>query len=76
MNGTIKMSEEVMSRLRDRNVMKFDACSKCPVKCGGGCTNASFMSYNRLDIPGEYAGKCNALKLILYKYLYRKLVSD
>jgi len=61
------------SELQKRNMLAFEECKSCPVKCGGGCTHYSYLTYKALNVPGDYKEKCEALRLILYKYLIAKL---
>jgi uncharacterized protein len=65
---------ERLSNLQKRNMFNFEECKSCPVKCGGGCTHYSYLTYKALNIPGDYKEKCKALKLILKKYLIAKLI--
>jgi len=75
-NKNITINKEKLSELQKRNMLAFEECSSCPVKCGGGCTHYSYLNYKTLNIPGDYKEKCEALKLILQKYLIIKLRGD
>lgn len=72
----ITINKERLFELQKRNMLAFEECSSCPVKCGGGCTHYSYLNYKTLNIPGDYKEKCEALKLILQKYLITKLRGD
>lgn len=73
---SVTINMERVSELQKRNMLAFEECRSCPVKCGGGCTHYSYLTYKTLDVPGDYREKCEALRLILYKYLMAKLTSD
>jgi len=75
-NKSVSIDEEKLIKLQKRNMLMFEECSSCPVKCGGGCTHYSWLISKSLYIPGDYKEKCKALKLILQKYLITKLRSD
>ena len=70
---SVTINMERISELQKRNMLAFEECKSCPVKCGGGCTHYSYLTYKALNIPGDYKEKCEALRLILYKYLIAKL---
>ena len=68
----IFVSMEKVEALRNRNSNTLN-CESCPVKCGGGCTHSSFLASGRMDLQGDYEGKCHILQSILYKYLKKRL---
>lgn len=72
-NENIVINKEKLSEVQKRNMLAFEECDSCPVKCGGGCTHYSYLHYKTLNIPGDYKEKCKALRLILQKYLMIKL---
>lgn len=71
----INIDMEVVNKFKQRNELTLN-CESCPVKCGGGCTHSSFISSGRLDLPGDYLGKCTFLRTALYTYLKKKFDGD
>ncbi|BCS91096.1 MAG: hypothetical protein ARM1_0553 [Candidatus Micrarchaeota archaeon] len=68
----IEIDEDAFNRFASRNSRTLK-CDSCHVRCGRGCTHSSFINSKRLDVPGDYPGKCDILRNILYNYLNRKL---
>jgi radical SAM protein with 4Fe4S-binding SPASM domain len=75
-NQNVIIDKAKLTILQKRNMLTFDDCESCPVKCGGGCTHYSYLVYKSLNIAGDYREKCRALRLILGKYLIAKLRGD
>jgi len=63
----------MISELQKRNMLAFEECKSCPVKCGGGCTHYFYLTYKALNVPGDYKEKCEALRSILYKISYSQV---
>ena len=72
-NKEIKLQKEKIDLLRNRKMSSFEECTKCPVKCGGGCAELSYKYNKSLNVAGEYREKCDAMRGILAGYLTRKL---
>jgi radical SAM protein with 4Fe4S-binding SPASM domain len=71
--GHIQYNDAKLNWIRGRYAGKFEACTKCPVKCGGGCAHNSFLKYGNLDNNGDYPEKCQILRGVLARYLAKRL---
>ncbi|MDG6936028.1 MAG: hypothetical protein JRN26_03990 [Nitrososphaerota archaeon] len=68
----INLNMQAVLKFKHRNALTLE-CENCPVKCGGGCTHSSFVTSGRLDVPGDYLGKCTFLRSVLYTYLKKRI---
>jgi len=73
-NQSVNINEDKLSKIQRRNMLAFEDCISCPVKCGCGCTHYSWLKHKSLSMPGDYKEKCEALRMILTKYLKEKLI--
>ncbi len=61
--------EKLTNFARERYVLNLENCRECPVKCGGGCTKESFVTYGSMRVGGESGEFCSARQEALAEYI-------